>query len=170
MPRPTTKPQLLAEAQAEFDALELFLAALSPDEMTQPTPTGNWSPKDYLAHLYEWQQMFFAWYESGLRGENPAVPAAGYKWNQLPALNQAIFERYHDLPLDEVRDKFRSSHARTLALIESLPETDLFTRGLYPWMNDNYLSAYISANTGSHYRWALTDLRKALRPASKKSK
>jgi len=170
MPRPTTKPQLLAEAQAEFDALELFLATLTSDEMRQPTPAGEWAPKDYLTHLYEWQQMFFTWYESGLRGENPAVPAPGYKWNQLPALNQAIYERHRDLPLEEVLDKFRSSHAHTLALIESLPETDLFTRGLYPWMNENHLSAYISANTGSHYRWALTDLRKALRPTQKKGK
>ena len=156
MPRPTTKPQLLAEAQAEFDALERFLAALSPDEMLRPLPSGEWVPKDYLAHLYEWQQMFFTWYESGLRGENPAIPAPGYKWNQLPALNQAIFERYHDLPLEEALDKFRSSHARTLALIESLPEADLFTRGLYPWMNENHLSEYISDNNVSHYRCYIT--------------
>jgi hypothetical protein len=37
-------------------------------------------------------------------------------------------------------------------------------------MSNNNLCAYLAANTGSHYRWALTDLRKALRPASKKSK
>jgi len=30
-------------------------------------------------------------------------------------------------------------------------------------MNQNTLIAYITANTGSHYRWARTEMRKALR-------
>lgn len=168
MPRPTNKPDLLAEALAEYSALEQFLLTLTPEQMIQPLTSGGWSPKDYLAHLYEWQEMFFTWYEGGLRGENPPTPAPGYKWSQLPALNQAIYERFRDLPLEDVLAKFRANHARTVALAESLSESDLFTPGLYPWMRANILSAYISANTGSHYRWALTDLKKALRPGKKK--
>jgi hypothetical protein len=49
--------------------------------MVQADKLGQWSVKDTLAHLYEWKQMFFTWYESGLRGENPVLPAPGYKRN-----------------------------------------------------------------------------------------
>ena len=55
MSRPQTKAQLLAESQQEYDALESFLAALTSEQMVQPGALGEWSPKDVLAHLYEWQ-------------------------------------------------------------------------------------------------------------------
>jgi hypothetical protein len=86
---------------------------------------------------------------------------------QLPALNQQIDAYYQDWPLDKVWEAFRLSHRRTVDLIQSLPEADLTTPGLYGWMNQNALIAYITANTGSHYRWAYTGMRKSLRPRQK---
>lgn len=164
MPKPTTKPHLLAESQAEYGALERLLTPLSPEQMLQPGAIGDWSVKDVLAHLYEWQQMFFGWYEAGLRGETPALPGRGYKWNQLPALNQEIYTAYHGAALKDVLAKFRASHERTLALVESLPEADLFTPGRFAWSGKHSLATFISANTASHYRWARTAIRKKLKP------
>ena len=166
MSRPTNKTQLLDDSQGEYAALEGFLAALTPEQMTLPGVIGEWAVKDVLAHLYEWQQMFFRWYETGLRGEVPSVPAEGYKWSQLPALNQKIYEQYRRHPLPEVLEQFRASHQKTVKLIESLSESDLFTAGLYAWMNQNHLSAYLKANTGSHYRWARTEMRKGMKQLS----
>jgi len=163
MPRPQNKTQLLAETHTQYQALEKFLAGLTPAQMTRPGALGEWSMKDVLAHLYEWQQMFFRWYEAGLRGETPAVPAQGFKWSELPALNQKIYETYRDMPLDTVLGLFRASHTRTLALVEALSDETLTRRGLYPWMNDNALIAYLNANCSSHYRWALTGMRKGLK-------
>jgi hypothetical protein len=127
---------------------------------------GDWSAKDVIAHLYEWQQMFFRWYEAGLRGETPAVPAAGYKWSQLPALNQKIYETYRDYPWADLLADFRASHAKTLALVESLSDETIITPGLYPWMNKNSLIAYLASTTSSHYDWARSGLRKS-RPTGK---
>ena len=163
MPKPTTKSQLIEAAQKEYDALEKLIAPLTVDQMTHPPAAGEWSIKDVLAHLYEWQQMFFRWYEAGLRGEMPAVPAEGYKWSQLPALNQHIYETYRDLPLDKALRLLCQSHAKTMSLLESLPEADLFQRGKYPWMNQNSLAAFINANAGAHYRWARAEIRTRLK-------
>jgi hypothetical protein len=162
MPRPTNKSKLLIESQKEYDALEQLLATLTPEQMTQPGALGDWSVKDVLAHLYEWQQMFFRWYTAGLKGEQTAIPAEGYKWSQLPALNQKIYETYHQQPLNKIQKLFKVSHRKTMALIESLSEEDLFTPARYPWMNQTALVAYINANTGSHYRWARKEMRKNL--------
>ena len=76
--------------------------------------------------------MFFRWYESGLRDETPAVPATGYNWGQLPALNQAIYEKYKNLPLDKALTMFRSSHQKTIKFIESLPDAELTTPACMP--------------------------------------
>jgi hypothetical protein len=158
MPRPLNKTQLLDVVRNEYQKLEKFLSTLTPEQITSPPAPGEWSVKDILAHLYEWQQMFFRWYEAGLRAETPAVPAPGYKWSQLPTLNQAIYEEFRDLPLEEVVSLFRESHQKTVKLIESLSESDLTSPGLYKWMNQNALMAYINANTGSHYQLAHTTL------------
>ena len=85
MSRPLNKAQLNAVIQKEYAALEKFLAPLTSEQLAFTAMSGAWAVKDILAHLYAWQQMLFNWYETGLRGETPAVPAPGYKWNQLPA-------------------------------------------------------------------------------------
>jgi hypothetical protein len=167
MPRPHTKAQLLNETQQEYDALEGFLATLTHEETIRPGALGEWSAKDVLAHLYEWQQMLFRWYDAGLRGDTPHTPAEGFKWSQLPALNQQIYIQYKDWPLEKVLEAFRASHRRIVELIQGLPEAGLTTPGLYLWMGQNTLIAYITANTGSHYRWAYTGMRKSLRPRQK---
>jgi uncharacterized protein (TIGR03083 family) len=169
MPKPSTEQQLLVESQKEYQALEKLLAPLTPEQMTQPGAVGDWSVKDVLAHLYEWQQMFFGWYEAGLRGETPALPGRGYKWNQLPALNHEIYLAYRDAPLDDVLARFHDSHRRTMALVEALSEEDLFAHGGFEWLGKHSLAVFINANTGSHYRWARTELRKALNLRKKES-
>jgi hypothetical protein len=162
MSRPLNKTQLLAAIQKEYSALEKFLAPLTAERLAHvPTP-GAWAVKDILAHLYEWQQMFFTWYETGLRGEMPALPAPGYKWNQLPALNQHIYEKYRGLTPEQVLAQFRESHQKTIQFIENLSDADLTAPGLYAWMNQNTLMAYLNSTTAAHYVWALKEARKAL--------
>ncbi len=169
MPRAVNKKELLADVEKEYDALEQFLAALSEQQMTCPGALGEWSAKDVLAHLYEWQQMFFGWYAAGLRGENPPTPTAGYKWSQLPALNQMIYEKHRQLALEDVLEKFRASYRRTLQLVQDLEEDELFIPGRYAWMRNNALAQYIAANTASHYRWARKEMRKNIKVKEKKA-
>ena len=164
MPRPLNKTQLLEVSQKEYRKLETYLATLTPEQMTTANPP-DWSVKDILAHLYEWQLMFFTWYATGLSGETPAVPAPGYNWGQLPALNQAIYEKYHSLPLDEVLSMLRASQQKTVKFIEELSDNDLTTPGLYPWMNKNTLMAYLNSITAAHFVWALKESKKTIRAA-----
>ena len=163
MSRPLNKTQLLEAIQKQYTALEKFLAPLTPEQMAFYPAPGVWAVKDIVAHLYEWQQMFFKWYTSGTRGETPEVPAPGYKWNQLPALNQAIYEKYHPLTPDEALQLFRESHKKTLDFIETLPDTDLTKPGLYQWMNQNTLMSYLNSITAAHYLWAVKEAKKALK-------
>ena len=160
MPRPATKADLIAESEIEYAALEKLLADLTPEQMSAPGAMGEWAVKDVLAHLAEWQAMFFTWYEAGLRGETAPMPAPGYKWNQLPALNQAIYLRFRDLSADEALERFRSSHRRTLELVHMLSEEELTQPGRCAWAGKHPLCGFISSNCGSHYRWARTGLRK----------
>ena len=161
MPKPTNKQELLSEAEKEYEALKKQIAGFTPAEMVRPGVIGEWSVKDILAHLLEWQRMFFGWYEAGLRGEKPATPARGYNWSQLPALNQDIYERYRDAKLEVVRNQLDASHKRMLDVAGSLSEEELFTSGRDKWTGVSTLASYLNSCTGAHYRWARTGIRRA---------
>ena len=149
MPKPTNKQELLDEAQKEYESLERRVASFTRDEIVRPGVIGAWSIKDILAHLLEWQRMFMGWYEAGLRGEKPALPARGYNWSELPALNQEIYERYKDAALDDIRSQLEASHKRMLDLAASLSEEELFTPGRHKWSGSNTLASYINSYTGT---------------------
>ena len=162
MSRPLNKTQLLEAIHKEYTALEQFLAPLTAAQMALTPAPGIWAIKDILAHLYEWQQMFFTWYETGLGDGIAELPAPGYKWSQLPALNQAIYEKHQPLTPEQALTLFRESQQKTVGFIETLPDADLTAPGLYKWMNQNTLMAYLNSATAAHYRWALKEAKKAL--------
>lgn len=163
MPRPGTKKQLLETIEAEHKALEQFLAGLSPAQMTKPGAIGEWSVKDVLAHLLEWQHMVLSWHAAGLQGKVPATPAEDLNWSQIPQLNQQIYEKHCHRALADIQKEFKSSHKKMLSTIQSLSEADLFTRGRYAWTKNTTLGSYFISSTSSHYHWARTTMKKGLK-------
>ena len=163
MPKPTTKNQIIETAQTERTALEQLLAGLTPEQMTQPNVVGDWSAKDVLAHLIEWEQMVMQWHEAGVKGKTPSVPSEEYNWGQLPQLNHVIYLKHRDKPLAEIMKLFKASHKKIMKTVEDIPEKELFTRKIYKWANNNPLAAYFVSATSSHYRWARTELRKGFK-------
>ncbi|MGZ9166823.1 MAG: DinB family protein [Anaerolineales bacterium] len=168
MPRPTTKNQLLQAIEIERKALEELLSELSPAQMTQPGLVGEWSAKDVLAHLIEWEHMVLSWHSAGLKGKVPVTPAEGFNWAQLPQLNQQIYEKHCDRPLADIQKEFKSSFKKILSTIQGLSEEDLFTHGRYAWTKNNTLGAYFISSTSSHYHWARTTMKKGLKASRMK--
>ncbi|HUF00019.1 MAG TPA: ClbS/DfsB family four-helix bundle protein [Anaerolineales bacterium] len=168
MPRPTTRNALLEAIETERNTLEQLLAGLSPGQMIEPGLVGAWSVKDVLAHLLEWEQMVLNWHAAGLKGKVPVTPADGFNWAQLPQLNQQIFEKHRDRSLADIQKEFEASYRKILKTIQSLSNEDLFTRGRFAWTRNNTLGAYFISSTSSHYQWARTTLKKALKAKSVK--
>jgi len=166
------KSELLKAVDLEHSSLNDTLALLTIRQMTQRGVTrGGWSVKDILAHLVEWQQMNLRWYEAGLRGEKPELPAPGITWRDLPRLNEMIYRKHRRQSLQAVQHDYRSSHDRIVALIKSLSDSDLVTIGRYSWTGPRWtLSDYFRANTSSHYLWARTRIRRWLKKRASISK
>ena len=160
MSKPTTKNQIITAAQTEWTALEELLTALTPDQMTQPNVVGDWSAKDVLAHLIEWEQMVIKWYQAGVKGKVPATPSEEYNWGQLQQLNHAIYLKHRDRSLADIQKDFKASYKKIMKIIQDIPEKEMFTRGHHAWTKNNTLAAYFISGTSSHYRWARTVIRK----------
>jgi len=156
------KKALLAEIERERAALDATLALLGPRQMTRPGVTrGGWSVKDVLAHLVAWQQLNLGWYEAGLSGEKPPIPAPGYTLRDLPRFNQMLYRKHRRRSLKAIRADYAEYHQRVVDLIERLPDADLVTLGRFAWTGPSWtLSDYLRASTAAHYLWARTRIRR----------
>ncbi len=163
MPRPTSKAQLLEYSAANYEKLQAEIAGLTPEEIVEPGTVGEWSVKDVLAHLYEWQRMMRSWYAIGKRGENPTTPSEKYTWKEIPALNQEIYETYRDIELEDIIAKLAASHEEILREIDSMTDDELFTPKVYQWTKSTTLGSYLTSATSSHYDWARKEIRKGIK-------
>jgi hypothetical protein len=166
MPKPTTKSDLLAANADAFQSLRGLLAAISKAQLDSefPFPHCDRNVRDVLAHVYEWQQMFFGWYQVGMSGGTPMMPAPGFTWRTTPELNQQIWLKHQSVTIADVRQKLNRSHHKLQELIEQHSDTELFTKRHYPWTGSTSLGAYLTSPGWSHYNWAWKLLRKCLKP------
>lgn len=160
MARATNKADLLKNTQTDYRKLVQILDRLDPADMEEPGVCEEWSVKDILAHLTTWTQMCLNWYQAGQRGETPKTPAPDLTWQQIPILNQRIYDQHKDRPLVAVRGEFETSYEQLLATTNTIAEEDLFTRGRYSWTKSTTLAAYLVSCGASHYRWAGNLIRK----------
>lgn len=157
-----SRAALIEEIQVERNLLDELLTSLSPKEKVRRDVTkAKWSVKDILGHLVGWQQLNLGWLETARRGECPVLPAEGFKWSDVRALNESIYRSHRNRSLAAVEQDYASHHAMMLDLIDSLTDDELVSVEAFPWAGKKWaMSDYIRANTASHYRWASKHIRK----------
>ena len=155
----TTKAELLADIQDARQKMEKKYGGLTPAQMVCPCSMGDWSVKDILAHLVDWEQRFIVWYQAGLKGETPQTPAPGKTWRDLPEINHQGYLAHRNESLEEVLANSTSSYDQIMTLVYGMTEEEIFSPKVYPWTGDSSLLGFIAANTSSHYRWAIRNIR-----------
>ncbi len=159
-----SKRDLLEAIEQEHASFVELVDSLRGADRDRPGVWGDdWTVKDLLAHLTAWEQMFLRWYREGAAGLQPAVPADGYKWNETPRLNRAIWREHKDHSWPRVRDAFDASYQEIRDLAGELGESELLTPGRHSWTKKLPLMTYLAANTSSHYRTATKILKRWLR-------
>jgi len=161
--RYTSKQDLLQSIDQEHEQFLAVAGSIPEARYREEGVWGDgWTVLDLFAHLTEWEQLFLGWYREGLGG-SPAVPAPGYKWNQTPALNRAIWRKHHARSLRSVLRDFAASYREIHALAASLSEEELLEPGHFAWTGRLPLSAFLGGNSCSHYRTARKILQRWLR-------
>ena len=158
MEREKSKSIMIARLQAERHRLEQNLATLTAEEMLLPGVVGEWSVKDILAHLADWESHMPVWMEAARRGDPVMEIEAGLNWKQFEDFNQRIYARHRDQSLEEVLDYFHQTHAQFMKMVEDMPEDEMLRGGLYRFIGKgavyNWLGAY-----ANHDLWAKTKIR-----------
>jgi hypothetical protein len=160
MPTPTEDRStiVLKRVRTERRRLEANLAKLSPLDMLIPGVVGQWSIKDVIAHIMEWEAMFFPWYEASLRGETPEIPGPGLTWKNLDVLNQRIYEKHRARPLEEILADFRSVHQRLEDTVNAMNLDQRTTPGYFSFTGGGTVIDWMNAYA-AHDLWAKTEIR-----------
>jgi hypothetical protein len=162
--RYSSKESLVSDIRTAHDSLGALLEQIPKARYREQGVWGDgWTVFDLVAHLAEWQQMFLGWYDDGLRGATPKLPAAGYKWSETPKLNRAIWVKHRSRSPASVRADFDSGYSRIVEIVESLSAEQLLRPGHFAWTGKHALTTYLGANTASHYRFAIRVINRWLK-------
>lgn len=165
MPKPKSKDELIELSQKNFKKLSDLVSSYSEEQLHREFPKGtmNRNIRDVLAHLHHWHIMMLNWYEIGMKGEKPDMPAKGYTWKTLPDLNKKIWEDYQNTNLEDVKKLLDESYKKVHSLITNHTDKELFEKKRYKWTGSTSLGAYLISNTSSHYDWAIKRIRKSMK-------
>jgi len=163
MPRPKTKTDLIKASQSNFNQLMALVEPLEKNIAALAGTCEHWSIKDLLAHLFAWHALFFTWYQEGMSGKKPQMPAPGYTWKSTPDLNAHIYSQHKDTPYEEIINNLYESHNKIMGIIGDHNDEELFTKKYYKWTGSTSLGAYLVSSTSSHYDWAIKLIKKFLR-------
>ena len=167
MSRPKNKTELLTLSKLNFQKLTDLIDSFSEEEKREYFPPGtlNRNIRDVLGHLHHWHLMFLKWYDVGMKGQKPEMPAKGYGWKDTPKLNALIQQKYREKSLTEVQVLIGQSFEKVFLIIERHSNEELCTKKRYKWPGSTSLGAYLVSATSSHYDWA----RKLINKCKKKA-
>jgi len=158
----TNKTGLIAVAETEFRKLSAVLDKVAPDTALIKDAEDT-SIKDIVAHRAHWIDLFLGWYAEGQAGRTPAMPAPGYKWNQLKAYNAALRATQADLGWVGARAALDAAHARLTAFLAEKTEAELYGGPMAGGGNAWTPGRWAEAAGPSHYRSAAKYVRARLR-------
>lgn len=171
MPRATTKTDLTASANGQFEKMWRLIDSMSPErqnaafshEMSTAGKETHWNRdknlRDVLVHLYEWHLLLLDWVQANSKGgPKPFLPEP-YNWRTYPAMNVEFWRKHQNTPLTKAKAMLKESHKQVMAEIDRFSNDELFTKGAFGWTGTCALGAYFISTTASHYGWAMRKIR-----------
>ncbi len=151
---PADRPaKVLKRVRTERRRLNAALAKLTSAEMLIPGVMKDQTVKDVIAHIMEWEAMFFPWYAASLRGETPAVPGDGGRIPDLDILNRRIYEKHCARPLAEILADFHAVHRRLEETVDAMTPEQRETPGYFTFTHGASIIDYMNAYA-AHDMWA----------------
>jgi hypothetical protein len=146
---------ILTALKEQFNRWEELLASMSEEQITSWHVLSDWSTKDVIAHLWNWQQISIARMQAAALDREPEFPrwvAELHKdWeDNTNQTNAWIYETYREQPWSEVHQNWREGFLRFLESGEGIPGKDLLDAERYPWLKGLPLAFILLASYDHH--------------------
>lgn len=171
MPRPTSKPELIAAVIDNYKKMNEIIYGLTEIELStdfdfthdEKKKEAHWKRdknlRDILIHLHEWHKLLLNWINSNQNGDNKPFIPEPYNWKTYGDMNIEFWQKHQNTPLDETKKMLDKSHNEVLNLAETFSNEELFSKGVYTWVGGSALGSYFTSVTSSHYDWAIKKLK-----------
>ncbi|MEW7289986.1 ClbS/DfsB family four-helix bundle protein [Aquimarina sp. 2304DJ70-9] len=169
MPRPKTKDELVNLSNKNYNTLLDLVTSFPEEQLNQEFPNGylNRNIRDVLAHLHHWHLMMLDWYNIGMTGNKPDMPAKGHTWKTTPDLNREIQKKYSQTEVSVVKKALQNSFDELQKIINHHTEEELFEKRRFKWTGTTSLASYLISATSSHYDWANKLIKKCMKTVHK---
>lgn len=146
------------DAWAEFEAL----AGLTDAQLTVVVDGAHgWSGRDLMAHLLAWQEVALdAAKELAVNETSPTIARVDADWDARggEVVNDEITRAWAEMPMDALRDRFRTQPGELRGYLTVVPETR--------WLKHATHLKSFHDETIAHYEEHVADLRAILAAAS----
>jgi hypothetical protein len=145
------RDQALAILDEGERAVEALTAGLADDELVRPATIGggDWSAKDLIGHLTQWEEFALEAIDAWRRGEAPFVQATPKGVDELNA--DAVAAKAHRSPQD-VRAEAREVHGRLVEAIRGISEEEWRSPPPFRTRDRRPLSAILGGVLGAPQR------------------
>jgi hypothetical protein len=116
------KSELLNWLQQENRQWQALLDQIGTTRMDQPGVNGDWSMKDLVAHMADWQPWLISRMQAAQRGEPEPLPPWSPHLQTDDEINAWIYERNRGRSVREVLDESHQVFQQLLAVIQDLPD------------------------------------------------
>jgi hypothetical protein len=154
-----TKTDLQDAIQSGRLAFDNLLDTIPEDRMEEPLLDNGWSAKDTIMHLVAWEQRLIGWVNAAAQGDEPALPAPGYTWEQMDELNEQTYLQQKHRSLDDILASFHASLNLIFLALDRFDDDTLNSKYLG---EDSLLWRYFAENTYEHYEEHGEEIRAAL--------
>ena len=147
----TTRDRIVSSAHAGLTEL-----LARTDQFPDASLGDAWRDRrttDILTHLHAWHLLMEGWLADDAAGRTVHYPAEGYTWAMLGELNDELYDQFRGFDYAEARARLVASHARAVALVESMTEESLTRAGAFDWLGEETLASVAHECLGAHYAW-----------------
>ena len=171
MGRPTTKTDLLTDAAANYEKLNILVSGLTEKELStsfdfshdEKKKGAHWKRdknlRNIFIHLYEWHQLLLNGVSSNQNGNHKPFLPEHYNWKTYGDMNVEFWNKHQSTLLEDAKSMFWKSHDEVIKLAETFSNEELFSKAVYKWVGGSTLGSYFVSVTASHYDWAMKKLK-----------
>jgi hypothetical protein len=147
------KNQMLEKLQRLFRQWDDLLTGLSEAQISTPQTPSPFTTKDYLVHLWAWQQLSIARLEAAVHNRPPEFslwPEISNPDDHVQQINDWVYQTYRDKPWSTVYWDWRAGFERFLSLAEQISEADFLETGKYGWLGEYPLMSVLEGSYEHH--------------------
>lgn len=121
----TTKAELLEAINANWQAINQAIDALSEVRMITIHDVQGWTVKDHIAHMAAWERSALFFLQGKPRHEGLGVSESLYLSEDADLINASIYQQQRTTSLATVIDNFREVHGQLLRALEPITDAEL---------------------------------------------